>query len=333
MTKKLILTTLVLLSILSSFCYAQREDNDIRLFMADGQLKNLPVRVLITHDIAWDMNPELRLSRWIRTDDKNAKQNRTIRPIEIAPNHRWIQDINGQDVSLTGTLLIFDLREYPVAFYKPMTRIVPALRWEEKLGKVLEPQTAVSQDEVYLGNIASAIGWTILLVGTLLILIAHWSFKLKGSAKSLFVNPKGKLSLSKVQVCLWTVAIGSLVAMFGFIRLQIPDLPESLLALMGLSLATSGISYSKAIKDGTEATKQEDYSGDLSDLISEINPNTGETVLSVARAQLLFWTGIMLTLFVAKSFIDGVLWEVPWEMVTLMGMSQVGYVSSKYVKP
>lgn len=329
--KKLIFTTVALLVVSAAHCFAQGGDNDIRLFMPDGQLKNLPVRVFITHDVTWNMNPKLGLSRRIPSDDKNAMQNRTIRPIEVAPNQRWVQNIKGQEVSLSGTLLLFDLRKYPIAFYKPMTRVVPALRWEEKLGKGLELQTAVSHKEVYLGNIAGAIGWTAFLVGILLILIARWSFKLRGKAQSLFVNPKGKLSLSRVQVCLWTIAIGSLVAMFGFIRLQIPDLPESLLVLMGLSLATSGISYKKAIEGGTEATKYEVYSGHLSDLISEINPKTGEPVLSVARAQMFFWTCIMLVLFVSKSFIDGVLWEVPWEMVTLMGMSQIGYVSSKFV--
>lgn len=31
--------------------------------------------------------------------------------------------------------------------------------------------------------------------------------------------------------------------------------------------------------------------------------------------------------------LEGALWEVPWQMVTLMGMSQAGYLGPKFVKP
>jgi hypothetical protein len=29
---------------------------------------------------------------------------------------------------------------------------------------------------------------------------------------------------------------------------------------------------------------------------------------------------------------EGALWEVPWQMVALMGMSQAGYLGPKFVK-
>jgi hypothetical protein len=46
---------------------------------------------------------------------------------------------------------------------------------------------------------------------------------------------------------------------------------------------------------------------------------------------MVFWTGITLTLFTVKSLLDGVLWEVPWEMVAFMGMSQLGYIAPKWM--
>jgi hypothetical protein len=57
----------------------------------------------------------------------------------------------------------------------------------------------------------------------------------------------------------------------------------------------------------------------------------GTEELSIAKAQMVFWTGLMLALFVIKSVLDGRLWDVPWEMVALMGMSQAGYVSGSLV--
>ena len=44
---------------------------------------------------------------------------------------------------------------------------------------------------------------------------------------------------------------------------------------------------------------------------------------------MVFWTGIMLVLFVVKSILNGYLWEIPWEMVSFMGMSQAGYLAPK----
>jgi hypothetical protein len=41
------------------------------------------------------------------------------------------------------------------------------------------------------------------------------------------------------------------------------------------------------------------------------------------------WTGVVLVLFVTKSILSGQVWEVPWAMVALMGISQAGYVSPK----
>ena len=51
--------------------------------------------------------------------------------------------------------------------------------------------------------------------------------------------------------------------------------------------------------------------------------------MSLAKAQMLFWTVLLLVLFVAKSILDGAIWEVPWPLVALMGFSQAGYLAPK----
>ena len=48
---------------------------------------------------------------------------------------------------------------------------------------------------------------------------------------------------------------------------------------------------------------------------------------------MLFWTVLIITLFVSKSAIDGVLWDVPSGMVALMGFSQAGYIGPKFLGP
>jgi hypothetical protein len=49
--------------------------------------------------------------------------------------------------------------------------------------------------------------------------------------------------------------------------------------------------------------------------------------LLLAKAQLLFWTLLLLVLFISKSILDGAIWEVPWPLVALMGFSQTGYLA------
>jgi hypothetical protein len=51
--------------------------------------------------------------------------------------------------------------------------------------------------------------------------------------------------------------------------------------------------------------------------------------LSLAKAQMLFWTVLLLLLFITKSILDGEIWEVPWGLVALMGFSQAGYLAPK----
>jgi hypothetical protein len=119
---------------------------------------------------------------------------------------------------------------------------------------------------------------------------------------------------------------------YGFINLEIPHIPESLLALMGASLATGGIGFFQDTRHQEAAVKAgatpDQHLASLGDLVRAFS--TGEAPeLSLAKAQMLFWTALLLVLFVSKSILDGAIWEVPWALVALMGFSQAGYLAPK----
>ena len=46
----------------------------------------------------------------------------------------------------------------------------------------------------------------------------------------------------------------------------------------------------------------------------------------MAKAQIFFWTLLTIILFIVKSFLEGNLWEVPYELVIFMGISQGTYI-------
>ena len=208
---------------------------------------------------------------------------------------------------------------------------------------------------VYLADAVTLYSYTVVLVAGFIVVFAWLSRRATGSVFGVLCGRNGRLSLSRAQVACWTAAIGGMVFAFGMKELKVPDIPLSLVALMGLSLGTNGVSYWQYLKTGgqkpaaegqppaqpdadTAATKAQllepiqPPNPHWGDLIAAPDPETGEPVTSIARAQMAFWTVLVLAIFVFKSFIDGALWQVPWELVALMGISQVGYLGPQFAK-
>ena len=355
-----------------------------QLVVDDGQLISHDFAVFVTHLITPEMTPTLRFSGSHFLSKAGALERDAIEPRLIAPHQYRQITVGTTQVPVEGTLLTFDLSGYSLPFYKAAVRLLPALQWNappaagQKQG---EEMKMVAIDEVYLGNLKGAILWTVATVVTVGITMLRWSIgKARQVAKFkprpallLITGSDGYLSLWRAQLLLWTVAVGSLVFMFGLVRLQVPEIPETLVALMGMSLLTGTVSATKARLDtAAKQANQEPKSpapaaGGIApaapaggsppvaagtprpvvtasvvkmnltkahwgDLISNWNDHIGQLELSIPKAQMVFWTVIILGLFLVKSVLLGALWPVPWPMVALTGMSQAGYIGDKYVQ-
>ena len=338
--------TLILLLILPQGRAQDTHSDTISLYVADGQLMSHPFSVFVTHDITTAMQPQLLLRTSHTFSSVHKKEFETIKPIIIARNQISTEMVVGQNIQLTGTLLLFDLQNYPVSPYKGMTRITPILTWTESTADgVKVEQAVVASHEVNLGNIAVAVAWTIAMTAMLIIFIAFLARRSGHPVITFFCSSDGRLSLARTQVALWTVAIGMVVGGYGMLRLEVPNIPDTLVILMGMSLLTGGVSYMKSDKkDSAAAVTVIDQSKPLppalrskivprlSDLVCIIDEH-GSEQLSLVRAQMVFWTGLTVVMFMTKSVLDGVLWNIPLEMVGLMGMSQAAYLSPKLVSP
>jgi len=330
--KNIRLLTILLAMILFMSSNASSAEESVQLFMADGQLKSHPIRVFITKDIADSVSPKLMLKGSHAISKKNAAEDLLIKPLLIARKQESEQIINENKVILTGTLLLFDLSHYPIPGYKTAMRLTPTLIWGEE-GQFV----AIGTHEIYLVNPVPAFIWPFAMVIFLVLIIIGMARHGKRRSIQFICNKEGNLSLARTQVALWTIVIGGMITAYGFMRLDVPEIPLSLVALMGLSLATGGISYTQSVKKKnieSVAFKNElpasvaGHQISIADLV--IVPNEeGKAVLSLARAQMVFWTVLTLFLFIVKSILDGNLWAVPWELVALMGLSQVGYLAPK----
>jgi hypothetical protein len=306
----------------------------LTLYMPDGQLASHSVRVYVTRDIPAAAGPKLQLfgdNAVIKAPSGSADG--LWEPRLVAPGQTWNEP--GPDgttqVARTGTLLLFDLST--IAFDgRAMRRLMPVVKWAD------ETQVVVGQGEINLGSTMWAGLWTsaLIVAALVMVLLLSWSRVAPWAPIQLLTGVDGHLSLAQVQVALWTVAVGSIVLAYGLVRLKIPDIPESLLVLMGASLATGGIGFFQDAQTQRAAAAAgapilQVGSWHLSDLLRVFTPGAGQQPgeLSMAKAQMLFWTVILIVLFVVKSVLEGDIWTVPWELVALMGFSQAGYLAPK----
>ena len=329
-------------------------DESAQLYVPDGQLKSHLIRVYVNRNLTEGMKPTLVLHASHSLTRTQSWENTPIPFYRISRDHRWTQKLDNQPAEKRGTLLLFDLHKEKMAPYKAMTRVTPTLVW--KAGE--EVISVTGENEVYLANPVVAILWSavvIVLVG-LFIFCMSWQIT-AGSGRPMLArlfgglaNPEGSLSMWRAQLFAWTVAIGAVVFGYGLIRLEVPEIPETLVALMGLSLVTGGLgalgkpvlkssSSTSALAADTPPTPvvraqaplaPNSLPMRLSDLISDFNKETQQREVSVAKTQMVFWTVLTLGIFLTKSMADGTLWPVPWQMVALMGMSQAGYVAAKF---
>jgi hypothetical protein len=295
--------------------------------MPDGQLKSHSIRVYVTRDILPDQTPRLRLLRSHAVTRKAVDETTVEEPGVVAPGQEWIESVEGQQIRRSGTLLLFDISNRDFG-YRAMLRVMPVLSWTEGgIGRI-----AVGDREVNVGNIVAALCWTASIVGLALLVVIALSWRTGGNPLLLLTGVDGHLSLAQTQIACWTVAVGSVVLGYGLIRLEIPNVPQSVLVLMGASLATGGFGFFQdaqkqqaAVKAGVGPARRNLALGDL----VRVFPPGQAPELSLAKAQMLFWTVLLLVLFVSKSILDGAIWEVPWALVALMGFSQASYLAPK----
>jgi len=296
----------------------QDEEDGIQMTIPEGQFLSEPFEVFINQDISKSMNPKLILINTPLFALKKKSEDGKLLPQVIARNQKKIVN----NIESKGTLLLFSLRQYSFQSYEILRQVKPILIWDNPEDPEESHQAVGSPTNI--GNDIPFLIFILIIIGFCVSVIAIWSKRANKSALDLLLGNDGYLSLSRTQVAAWTIVVGGVVFGFGLLMLKVPEIPESLIALMGFSLATGGIKYYTGSKNKPGNVKPE-FS--LANLICEGDPDSNMPRTSLPKAQMLFWTVLMLYLFIIKSITDGKLWEVPWEMVALMGMSQAAYLS------
>jgi uncharacterized membrane protein len=297
----------------------------LRLYMPDGQLISHGLTVYVTANLTASQKPLLRLFRSHAITQAGDDEDMPLTPVLVVPGQQWTETFLGRQLTPTGTILMFDTSAISLGG-KAMVRVRPLLYWQGG-GCVLGPR------EINVGDIRYAITWTVAVVVITLLTVFILAWAKRENPMLLLTAVDGHLALSQAQIACWTIVVGSVVLGYGLIRREIPEIPASLIVLMGASLVTGGVAYFQDVKKAA-AVAVATGSGPAAldwrwgDLI-RIFPPDRPPELSLSKAQMLFWTVLLLALFVSKSILEGGIWEVPWPLVALMGFSQAGYLAPK----
>ncbi len=297
------------------------------MLMEPGQLSQDALRVFVETHITEEMKPRLILMRDILSlNGHSAKRLPPARAAFVITNYKWRipDDENGR--FLEGTLLVFNMDKNIVPWYRTGITVTPFLEWTPRRGGPLQRST--TSGEIYLGNALGAHIWTF---ATLALLMAG-IWMVAGNPVELMRAANGRLSLSQTQMAVWTAAIGGIVYSFGLTKLSVPDIPASLIALMGLSAGTTAASILGPKGDSHEDDKplpKDRIPASFKHLFTNPLQDGSDGPVLLERAQMSIWTVLMLILFLYKSLHEGIIWEVPWEMVALTGISQASYIVPK----
>ena len=347
------------------------------MYVRDAQLRSHLFKIFVTAQLEPSMAPKLSFAgAHLLTERSDLEKQVFSKPLMASHQIRPIT-IGDTVVQASGTVLLFDLPPAKQLQYKSAVRLLPVLSWTQPSatpGGLPEERRLIGEEEVYLGNLGAAFVWTAVMMGAIAWLLLRWSKKKSEAIRTfqpkpwllLITGPDGYLSLWRAQLMTWTFAVASLVFLYGLVQLKVPTIPETLVSLMGLSLATgvfgkiaqppaskapppppppaagpdpvplpapevAGAPENITAPARTLATDPSSVSPNWFDLISTWNSELKQVELSIPKAQMVVWTLVVVLLFCIKSVLGGELWAVPWELVVLTGFSQAGYLGDKVV--
>jgi len=308
----------------------------LEMYIPEGQVSSRLFRVYVRdYEITREMNPVFILNGNNETTEVACKL------VDAAQNQIFMKEMEDEaSMPVSGTLLLFDISNLYTSRFWTSIKVMPVLAWDDintqSRRKIIHP------DCYFIGHGIGTALWTIailviLLAGISLVLLlrSKRTDKKVGQLLGVICDEDGQVSMALLQMGLWTIAVGSMVLAFGLLRLSVPDIPDTLITLMLFAAGTTTAGQYQSKIRMREDKKLKEIKGkkdEIEDLSFWMRLNTmfytekESDYPSIAKIQVLIWTAITLTLFIYLSINEGELWEVPNELVILMGISQATFL-------
>ena len=351
MNKHSLFSLICLFGMLLAPMFLFSANDSLMMYIPPGQVKGNYLEVYIfNEDITPGMHPTLTLER----PKRDGKQTFKAHPDKIFLRQAFVAEaIKGRDdikVIKSATLILFNISEIDIPVTNTSFKVIASLSWTEAgtghTARIKYPTL------YFIGNGIGTAMWTV-LCGLVFLLVVWLILKLKGINQfiGLITDEDGRVSMSLVQMGLWTLAVGLMILAFGLLRLDVPNIPNTLIMLMTFAAVTttagqfqSKVKMKKEKEVEVEQEKNESGPERVLRLEKEqeendrlnsfwyrlgtvFYTNKDSEYPSIAKVQVLFWTVITLSLFIYLSINENELWEIPPELVVLMGISQATFLS------
>ncbi len=306
----------------------QAKISSARIYMPDGQHINRWVKIFIEGlDSQEKFSKDSVKTLFLLC--KGKKVNATVQYVSKDQQYERKNPDGPTPDTVVGTLLLcsVDLKKvekeklFGWKGWKPAAKVRPVVKLVDR---------TLTGDFVTIANSKSAVIITCSML-LLVLLLLWWFGRNDEGLVGLLKESSGRLSLTRTQIALFTLGIGGTTFGYGLMMPESPEIHPTLLFLMGVPLAGGALSHFREKQVKCSSNNEPTTTPSLVHLIS-IDVGNGSQ-LSIPRAQMVFWTIVTLCLFVGRSLTSDTLWEVPWQLVVLMGMSQAGYVGAKYAPP
>jgi hypothetical protein len=145
---------------------------------------------------------------------------------------------------------------------------------------------------------------------------------------SVFRSETGQLSLSKIQMGMWTFIFGLAYVILAAIWKEFLDITDGMFWLMGIS-STTAVGAKAIVLKNKESLDPDKPSA----LLSDYDKKSSTYRLSLHRCQIALWTLIILVIYVINLLNTMHFPDIPDKLLVLMGISGGTYLSFNYPKP
>jgi hypothetical protein len=343
----------------------------VTLYVPDGQLRSHLFRVYVTANITKADKASLVLRRSHAGTTPVVAEETPLEVQDVLEGDWTQKGLDGTNGTKHGSLLLFRIPNEPYFQARPIVRVTPVLQWKDgDVEREAAMESDVNVGDIWRivawTTLAVGIALAAIIIvswqknaSPMLLLaavdghlslaqtqVACWTLAVGAVVLGFGILRQQPPDVPAQLIVLMGFSLATGGA--GFVgdtkkqqQADAPDPPGAAPApLGGNALAAVGIALDGAALHGGAAVAvvpvapagvaalQRTWS--LGDLVRTFSPSTAPQ-LSLAKAQMLFWTLLLLVLFVSKSIVDGALWEIPWPLVGLMGVSQAGYVLPKFM--
>jgi len=145
---------------------------------------------------------------------------------------------------------------------------------------------------------------------------------------SVFKSATGQLSLSKIQMGVWTFVFGLGYVVLAAIWKEFLDITDGMFWLMGISSATAVGAKAIVLKNEIDPKAP-----NPSTLLTDYDENSKGYRLSLHRCQIALWTLIVLVIYAIELIGTMHLPDIPDKLLVLMGISGGTYLGFNYPRP